>query len=98
MKRLRLKATKTSLYKLVGEFAELPGIRKVYFTKAPCSRDYWLEWGTADGYAKAFFSTCSGHTMLSITIMDVDGEQLSYKAHEIPVKNLMERGMVEETE
>lgn len=95
MKRFRLKATKTSLYKLVGEFVELPGIRKVYFTKAPRSRDYWLEWGATTGYAKAFFSTCLGHPLLSITIRDVDGKQLSYKAHEVSVKDLMERGMVE---
>ena len=96
MKWLRLKATKTSLYKLVGEFVELPGIRKVYFTKEPRYRDYWLEWGTATGYAKAFFATCLGCPLLSVTVRDVDGKQLSYKVYRPSVEELQKRGMVEE--
>ena len=54
---LRLKANKTSLYKLVAEFMPLPGIRRVDFSKAPRTPDYWLEWATGDGYAQIRFRT-----------------------------------------
>lgn len=93
---LRLKANKTSLYKLVAEFTPLPGIRRVDFTKAPRTPDYWLEWATGDGYAKALLSTIMGRPLLSITVRDVDGSQLSYKAHNLSVDGLRDRGMVEE--
>lgn len=93
---LRLKANKTSLYNLVAEFMPLPGIRRVDFTKAPRTPDYWLEWATGDGYAKAFLSTIMGRPLLSITIRDVDGSQLSYKVHNLSVEGLRDRGMVEE--
>lgn len=92
---LRLKANKTSLYKLVAEFAPLPGIRRVDFTKAFRTPEYWLEWVTDDGYAKAFLSVCAGHPVLSITVRDIDGSQISYEAHTLPVSALRERGMVE---
>lgn len=68
---LRLKANKTSLYNLVAEFMPLPGIRRVDFTKAPRTPDYWLEWATGDGYAKAFLSSSLGHPILTITTHDV---------------------------
>ena len=92
----RLKATKTSLHKLVGRFTTLPSIRKVYFTKAPRSRDYWLEWSTNEGFAKAFFSVCMGYPLLSITVRDVDGIQISRKVHTLSVQELQDYGMVEE--
>lgn len=94
---LRLKANKTSLYKLVAEFVPLPGIRRVDFTKAPRTQDYWLKWDTGDGYAKAFLSTIMGRPLLSITIRDVDGSQLSYKVHNLSVDGLRDRSMVEFT-
>ena len=93
---MRLKANKTSLYNLVATYKPLPGMRRVDFTKAPRTPDYWLEWATGDGYAKAFLSTIMGRPLLSITIRDVDGSQLSYKVHNLSVEGLRERGMVEE--
>ena len=93
---LRLKANKTSLYKLVAGFTPLPGIRRVDFAKAPGTPDYWLEWATGDGYAKALLSTIMGRPLLSITIRDVDGSQLSYEVHNLSVDGLRDRGMVEE--
>ena len=92
----RLKATKTSLHKLVGKFAMLPSVRKVYFAKAPRSRDYWLEWSTTEGFAKAYFSVCMGRPLLSITIRDMDGIQISRKVHTLSVQELRDYGMVEE--
>lgn len=93
---MRLKANKTSLYKLVAEFMPLPGIRRIDFTKAPRGQDCWLEWATGDGYAKAFLTTITGSPLLSVTIRDVDGSQLSYKVHNLSVDGLRDRGMVEE--
>lgn len=93
---LRLKANKTNLYKLVAEFTPLPGLRRVDFIKAPGTPDYWLEWTTDDGRAKAFLSACMGRPMLSITVRDIDGSQLYYKAHTLSVDGLRDRGMVEE--
>jgi hypothetical protein len=93
---LRLKANKTSLYKLVAEYTDLPGFRRVDFIKAPGTRDYWLEWATGDGYAKAFLSTIMGRPLLSITVRDVDGHQVSYDVHRQSVEALRERGMIEE--
>ena len=65
----RLKANKTSLYKLVGEFEDLPPMRRVTITKAYRAPDWWLKWTDADGLlCVAFFSTCTGKAMLSMLI------------------------------
>lgn len=62
----RLKANKTSLYKLVGEFEDLPPMRRVTITKAYRAPDWWLKWTDADGLlCVAFFSTCMGKAMVS---------------------------------
>jgi hypothetical protein len=93
---LRLKANKTSLYKLVAEYTDLPSPRRVEFIKAPRTPDYWLDWATGDGYAKAFFSTIMGRPLLSITVRDDDGNPVSYIVHRPTVSDLRERGMIEE--
>lgn len=93
---LRLKASKTSLYKLVADFTPLPGIRRVDFIKAFRTPEYWLEWVTDDGYAKAFLSVCAGRPVLSITVRDVDGSQISNETRNLSVDLLRDRGMVEE--
>ena len=52
----RLKANKTRLYKLVGEFEDLPPMRRVTITKAYRTPDWWLKWTDADGLlCVAFF-------------------------------------------
>jgi hypothetical protein len=94
---LKMKATKTSLYKLVSKYTDLPGMRRVEFIKAPRRPDYWLDWITADGYnAKAFFSTIMGRPLLSITIRDENGNQLFYKTYQQTIGDLLERGLVRE--
>lgn len=68
---LRLKATKTSLYKLVAEFVpNLPPMRSgTSFIKYPRTPDYALDWITQEwDTAHAFFSTCMGRPLLSIEI------------------------------
>lgn len=47
---LRLKATKTSLYRLVSEYEKLPPMCRTVFTKAPRQPDYWLEWWDSAGW------------------------------------------------
>lgn len=74
---MRLKASKTSLYKLVADFTPLPGIRRVDFIKA-------------------FLSVCAGRPVLSITVRDVDGSQISNETRNLSVDLLRDRGMVEE--
>ncbi len=93
---LRLKANKTSLYKLVADYEDLPSMRHVTFTKASRTPDYWLRWVDADGLScVAFFATCVGKPMLSIEKNKLGSPRLSYIVHTLAVKDLLERGMVE---
>ena len=93
----RLKANKTSLYKLVGEFEDLPPMRRVTITKAYRTPDWWLKWTDADGLlCVAFFSTCMGKALLSIDKKEFCGPQVSRVVHDLDTKDLLERGMVEE--
>lgn len=92
---LRLKANKTSLYKLVHDYEPVPPMRRTQFTKAFRDPDYWLEWADACGlWCKAFFSTCGGKPLLSITKRD-GGEEVSRVVHGLTLSDLLERGMVE---
>ncbi|MEG2177201.1 MAG: hypothetical protein RRY97_10035, partial [Oscillibacter sp.] len=74
---LRLKANKTSLYKLVAAYVPMPIMKWARFRKVPRSPDYFLDWHQENGYAQAFFSTCMGRPMLSVTVRDIDGHQVS---------------------
>ena len=70
----RLKANKTSLYKLVGEFEDLPPMRRVTITKAYRAPDWWLKWTDAEGMlCMAFFSTCLGKPLLAIDKKEFGG-------------------------
>ena len=97
---LRLKATKTSLYKLVAEFVpNLPPIRSgTSFTKYPRTPDYALDWITQEwDTAHAFFSTCMGRPLLSIEIRSGEtGKTVSRNVYNLDLQDLRERGMVEE--
>ena len=93
----RLKANKTSLYKLVNTYEALPPMRRVTMTKAPRTPDWWLEWADADGlWCKAFFSTCARRPVLSIEKKEFGGQQASRVVYALDAKDLLERGMVEE--
>lgn len=93
---LRLKANKTSLYKLVAAYEVLPSMRRVRFTKAYRRPDYWLEWVNASGLlCVAFFATCMGKPMLAIERKEIGGPQVSRVVHGLDTKDLQERGMVE---
>ena len=92
---LRLKATKTSLYKLVGSYEALPIMKRTYFTKY--RRSYWLRWSDDDADYKAYLSFCAGKPMLAIErrSYDADGPP-SCKVHVVPVDSLRALGMIEE--
>ena len=94
---LRLKANKTSLYKLVGTYEALPLMHRVTITKAHRAPDWWLKWTDADGLmCVAFFSTCLGKPLLAIEKKEFGGPQVSRVVHDLDAKDLLERGMVEE--
>ena len=93
----RLKANKTSLYKLVGEYENLPPMRQVTITKAYRVPGWWMKWTDADGLlCVAFFDTCMGKPLLSIEKKELCGPQVSRMVHALDTKDLLERGMVEE--
>jgi hypothetical protein len=93
---LRLKANKTSLYKLVAEYTDLPSTRRVEFSKVPRLPDYFLDWHQENGFAQAWFATSMGRPILTITVRDIDGHQISRAVYRPTVSDLRERGMVEE--
>ena len=94
---LRLKATKTSLYRLVSEYEKLPPMRRAVFTKAPRYPDYWLEWRDSAGLScKAYLASGLGRTLLSITRKEFCGPEVSRVVHSLSLDELRARGMVEE--
>lgn len=93
---LRIKANKTSLYKLAAQYATLPGIRQIRFRKAFRQPDYFLDWTQENGYAQAVLCACMGRPLLTVTVRDIDGHQLSREAYRPTLADLQERGMVEE--
>lgn len=96
----RLKATKTSLYKLVAEYVQdLPPMRtKTQFTKYYRSTSYSLEWTTPKwDHAHAFFSTCMGYPLLAIEIRDGEtNKTISRNTYNLTLQDLQERNMIEE--
>lgn len=93
---MRLKATKTSMYRLVGDYEDLPPMRRTTFTKAYRQPDFWLRWRDADGMAcKAFLAAYAGRLVLSITKEQEYGDP-EYRAYTLSVGDLRKRGMIEE--
>lgn len=94
---LRLKANKTSLYRLVRNYdPAVGGFRNVEFHKIPRQPDYFLDWGGGGLRCHAFFATCMGKPLLSITKSDFDGNTVSRATHTLDLEDLRQRGMVEE--
>lgn len=93
---LRLKANKTSLYKLVRSYESLPPMRRACFTKTPRAPTFWLTWTDDCGLCgEAFLSACGGKPLLSITRREFCGEDVSRDVHTLDLSDLRERGMVE---
>ncbi len=90
---LRLKASKTSLYKLVSRVTQLPILKLTWYSKVPRVPSYFLEW--RGGY-RAYLTTIMGRPMLSIAVYDVDGREVSRDVHNLTVVDLRSLGMVEE--
>lgn len=94
---LRLKATKTSLYKLVREYVVLPLMKRASFTKASRRPDYWLDWTDAGGLRwRAFLAVCAGRAKLILMREDYSGCLKSIAFYTLEIKDLQARGMVEE--
>ncbi|MCI2106835.1 MAG: hypothetical protein LKK00_09005 [Intestinimonas sp.] len=93
---LRLKATKTSLYKLAASYETLPGMHKTKFIKAPRARDWWLKWSDRNAFCEAFLSVCMGTVLLAVEKRDWDGNRISREVYHIKLESLRELGMIEE--
>lgn len=93
----RLKANKTSIYKLVAEYVDLPPMRKTEFIKHYRAPDYALDWTAPTMTGHAFFSTCLGRPLLAIEFKDHEsGRTVNRTTYNLTVAGLRERGMVEE--
>ena len=68
------------------------------FIKYPHTPDYALNWITPEwDTAHAFFSVCMGRPLLAIEIKDGEtGKTVSRTTHALTLRDLRERGMVEE--
>lgn len=96
---LRLKANKTSLYKLVRFYEPMPLMRRVQFieARAPRRPDHCLVWTDGHGRScKASLGPHGGKPLLTITRMEPDGEEASRNTRVLELSDLLERGMVEE--
>lgn len=94
---LRLKANKTSLYKLVRDKGLCAvGVRNCTFGKAPRRSDYFLEWGGDGVKCQAFFAASMGTPILTIEKRDFYGKTVFRTVHTLDIAELRERGMVEE--
>lgn len=89
---MRLKATKTSLYKLVSEYQPLPCMKKTEFCKVRGSRSYFLNWHNdvlgEDCYAH--FSVYGGIPSLGLHI------GVEWHVVDFTVQELRERGMIDD--
>jgi hypothetical protein len=95
---LRLKATKTSLYKLVKQYVPVPIMRRTEFKKVLRHPDYFLNWYQEDGFAQAFLAVSMGRPFLSVDVRDIEGHQLSREVHDLTVEGLRELGMIKEVQ
>ena len=95
---LRLKANKTSLYKLVSDYeGGLPPMRRTRFAKADRRPDYSLEWTDTDGRrCQAFFCVSAGRALLTIERKRPFEPERSRVVHGLAIGDLQARGMVEE--
>ena len=92
---LRLKATKTRLYKLVATCEALPAMARTEFVKAPRAASYWLRWYDGSLWCVAFLAVCGGSPLLAIEKKDWGGPVLSRVVHTLTLADLRERDMVE---
>lgn len=97
---LRIKATKTSLYRLVQQktaktlWVKLPPMRKVRFWKALRQPDYFLDW-YGEGYSyRAFLAAVGGSPLLTIERYG-EGEQDNRQVIRLTLEELREQGMIE---
>ena len=90
----RLKTNKSTLYKLVAEYEQLPARKQVVFYKTPRQPSYWLEWPDSSLWCKAYFTAVMGRPVLAITKYQ-NGQEISSAAHTLDIEDLRARGMTE---
>lgn len=90
----RLKTNKSTLYKLVAEYEQLPVRKQTIFQKTHRQPSYWLEWPDRDLWCKAHLSAVMGRPVLAVTKYQ-NGQEVSSAAHTLNIADLKERGMTE---
>ena len=97
---LHIKATKTSLYKLVQDKTQLnPEIcmapmKRSRFWKAHCRPDYFLERYQSGFFYRAFLSVCVGSPLLSVE-RSYEGVYDHRQVIKLTLEDLQERGMLQ---
>jgi len=90
-----IKATKTSLYKLVSTYKPLPRMKETEFTKQRRGRACWLNWRVDGVCYVAYLAACVGRALLVISKYEPSHiPQNEY--FKIEVNDLHKRGMIEE--
>lgn len=91
---LRLKASKTSLYKLVHYYTALPRMKETQFSKFRSM--YCLTWTNDYGLCcKAVLGVFGGKPSLVVTWSEPEGNEVSREDHDLELSDLRDRGMVE---
>lgn len=95
---LRIKTSKTKLYKLVREYEPLPPMKRTTFAKTDRRASYRLKWpGRGRCWrCEAYISVVVGYPKLTITKKDIDGMEISRLVYTLDINELIDRGMVEE--
>ena len=90
-----LRATKTSLYRLVSEHETLPIMKRTRFIKH--RRSFWLRWHDDDADYEAYFTVCAGSPMLAIKRRKFDSDDPSTRyVTRYTTDYLRSLGMIEE--
>jgi hypothetical protein len=88
---MRLKANKTSLYKLVKAYSPgIESVRHTQFSKTPRTRSYFLRWHNKDFECyEAYLTACIGSPLLTVT------SQEGRVVHRLSITELQALNMVE---
>lgn len=86
---MRIKANKTSLYKLVAEYMPLPGMKHTEFFKMPRKAFFTLDWYVEGEKHRALLSEFIGFPTLYIE------SKTDWHFHKPTIQELDERGMID---
>lgn len=82
---MKIKACKTSMYKLASDYTRLPIMKRTRYYKTPRSASYYLEWMGG----RAFLSPVFGKPLISITTEDEP-----WKVYQLSIPDLLNNNMI----